>query len=124
MLDLVEPNVEISNTVYTFISSVFHSLSEQTASIKMSDGYGSIPSGALTQPVPFHAFIAEDRVAELQQLVKLGKVAPPTYESTQEKYNYGINHQWLTDAKAAWLDFDWYVQPRQILECGLRLTWG
>ncbi|KAF4335453.1 microsomal epoxide hydrolase [Fusarium beomiforme] len=70
-------------------------------------GYNSIPSGALVQPTPYQVSIADERIDELKQLVKLGKIAPPTYESVQNENNYGIGHQWLTDAKAAWLDFDW-----------------
>lgn len=76
----------------------------------MSGGYSHIPAGAQVEPKPFEISIPEERVAELKQLVKLGKVAPPTYESTQKEHNYGVGHQWLTDAKAAWIDFDWYVQ--------------
>lgn len=77
----------------------------------MSDGYAKIPSGAKVQPTPFQVSITDDRVDELKQLVKLGRVGPPTYESTQKEHNYGVSHQWLTDAKAAWIDFDWYVAP-------------
>ncbi|KAM0250772.1 hypothetical protein ACHAP5_001989 [Fusarium lateritium] len=80
----------------------------------MSDGYQHIPAGAQVEPNPFHISIPEDRVAELKQLVKLGKVAPPTYESTQKEHNYGIGHQWLTDAKAAWIDFDWRAVEKHL----------
>jgi hypothetical protein len=81
----------------------------------MDDGFGRIPSEALVEPKPFQIFIADEKIAELKQLVKLGKVAPATYESTQKEHNYGIGHQWLADAKAAWLDFDWYVRSWHIL---------
>lgn len=77
----------------------------------MSDGFAKLPSGAQLQPTPYQVSIADDKVVELKQLVKLGRVGPPTYESTQEEHNYGVSHQWLTDAKAAWIDFDWYVLP-------------
>ncbi|KAF4997501.1 hypothetical protein FGRMN_3865 [Fusarium graminum] len=80
----------------------------------MADGYGRVPAGAQIRPKPFQVSIAEDRVAELKQLVKLGKIAPPTYESTQKEHNYGIDHQWLTDAKAAWIDFDWRAAEKHI----------
>jgi microsomal epoxide hydrolase len=76
---------------------------------KMSNGYAKIPSAALVQPTPFQVSIADDKVDELKQLVKLGRIGPPTYESTQKEYNYGVSHKWLTDAKVAWIDFDWYV---------------
>lgn len=77
----------------------------------MSDGFAKLPPGAQVQPTPYQVSIADDKVDELKQLVKLGRVGPPTYESTQHEHNYGVSHQWLTDAKAAWIDFDWYVLP-------------
>jgi hypothetical protein len=79
----------------------------------MADSYARIPSGAITQPKPFQVSFDDEKVDELKQLVKLGKIAPPTYESTQKEHNYGITHKWLTDAKAAWLKFDWYVDMKQ-----------
>ncbi|QKD61528.2 Alpha/Beta hydrolase protein [Fusarium oxysporum Fo47] len=82
--------------------------------LKMSDDYAKIPSGAKVQPTPFQVSITDDRVDELKQLVKLGRVGPPTYESTQKEHNYGVSHQWLTDAKAAWIDFDWRAAEKHI----------
>ena len=73
----------------------------------MADGYAQIPAGAQVQPKPHHVSIEDEKVEELKLLVKLGKIAPPTYESTQKEHNYGITHQWLTDAKAAWMNFNW-----------------
>lgn len=81
----------------------------------MADSYAKIPSGALVQPTPFRVSIEDERVEELKLLVKLGKIANPTYESTQKEHNYGITHQWLTDAKDAWMKFDWYVRKRRMV---------
>ncbi|KAF9776543.1 hypothetical protein IL306_005252 [Fusarium sp. DS 682] len=80
----------------------------------MEDGYTKIPSGALVEPLLFKVSIADDKIDELKQLVKLGKIAPPTYESTQNEHNYGISHKWLTDAKAAWVNFDWRAAEKHI----------
>ncbi|RBR26365.1 uncharacterized protein FIESC28_00865 [Fusarium coffeatum] len=80
----------------------------------MADGYAKIPSGAQVQPKPYHVSIEDEKVEELKLLVKLGKIAPPTYESTQKEHNYGITHQWLTDAKAAWMKFDWRNAEKHI----------
>ncbi|KAI1041130.1 hypothetical protein LB505_005878 [Fusarium chuoi] len=77
----------------------------------MSDGFAKLPPGAQVQPTPYQVSIADDKVDELKQLVKLGRVGPPTYESTQHEHNYGVSHQWLTDAKAAWIDFDCILIP-------------
>jgi microsomal epoxide hydrolase len=89
----------------------------------MADNYAQILSGALTQPKPFQVSIDDERVDELKLLVKLGKIAPPTYESTQKEQNFGITHQWLTDAKSAWMKFDWYVHKKHRLCLTLDLTW-
>ncbi|WXC56089.1 hypothetical protein SNK03_002026 [Fusarium graminearum] len=80
----------------------------------MADSYAKIPSGALVQPTPFRVSIEDERVEELKLLVKLGKIANPTYESTQKEHNYGITHQWLTDAKDAWMKFDWRAAEKRI----------
>ncbi|KAF5252796.1 hypothetical protein FANTH_2120 [Fusarium anthophilum] len=80
----------------------------------MSEGFAKIPIGAQVQPTPYRVSIADDKVDELKQLVKLGRVGPPTYESTQKDHNYGVSHQWLTDAKAAWIDFDWRAAEKHI----------
>ncbi|EGU82709.1 hypothetical protein FOXB_06764 [Fusarium oxysporum f. sp. conglutinans Fo5176] len=88
--------------------------SENKSPLKMSRGFAKIPSGAQVQPTPFRVSITDDKVDELKQLVKLGRVGPPTYESTQKEHNYGVSHQWLTDAKAAWIDFDWRAAEKHI----------
>ncbi|KAF4444177.1 hypothetical protein F53441_11236 [Fusarium austroafricanum] len=80
----------------------------------MNDGFGKVPSSALFEPRPFQAAFTDDKIHELKRLVKLGKIAPPTYESTQKEHNYGITHRWLSDAKAAWLDFDWRAAEKHI----------
>ncbi|GKU07567.1 epoxide hydrolase [Fusarium langsethiae] len=80
----------------------------------MADNYAQIPSGALTKPKPFQVSIDDEKVDELKLLVELGKIAPPNYESTQKEHNYGVTHQWLTDAKAAWMKFDWRAAEKHI----------
>ncbi|KAF5720915.1 microsomal epoxide hydrolase [Fusarium globosum] len=77
-------------------------------------GFAKLPVGAQLQPTPYQVSIADDNVDELKQLVKLGRVGPPTYESTQNEHNYGVGHQWLTDAKAAWIDFNWRAAEKHI----------
>jgi microsomal epoxide hydrolase len=86
--------------------------SEGIIIIKMADSFAQIPSGALIQPKLFKVSIDDEKVDELKLLIKLSKIAPPTYESTQKEKNFGITHQWLTDAKAAWMKFDWYVDEK------------
>ncbi|GKU09059.1 unnamed protein product [Fusarium langsethiae] len=80
----------------------------------MADSFAQIPSGALIQPKLFKVSIDDEKVDELKLLIKLSKIAPPTYESTQKEKNFGITHQWLTDAKAAWMKFDWRAAEKHI----------
>jgi microsomal epoxide hydrolase len=73
----------------------------------MFSSYTKLPAGVKVKPQPFKVNIAEEKLSEMRQLVKLSKLPPPTYESTQEDGRYGVTTQWLKEAKDAWLDFDW-----------------
>jgi microsomal epoxide hydrolase len=71
--------------------------------------YTNLPAGVKVKPQPFKVNIPEGKVLEMKQLIKLSKLPPATYESTQEDRRYGVTIQWLEEAKDAWLDFDWYL---------------
>lgn len=73
----------------------------------MALGFSNVPSGAKVTPNPFQVHISDDQIEELQLLVKLSKVAPPTYEGLQQDRRYGISNEWLATAKEAWKNFDW-----------------
>ena len=73
----------------------------------MAQSFASLPSSA-KDIESFTVHVSETDVDECKQLVKLSKIAPPTYESTQEDHRYGVTQQWLTTARDYWLDrFDW-----------------
>jgi microsomal epoxide hydrolase len=76
----------------------------------MSCSYTKLPAGVKVKPQPFEVNIPEAKVSEMKQLIKLSKLPPATYESTQEDRRYGVTTQWLKEAKGAWLDFDWYLK--------------
>lgn len=59
---------------------------------------------------PFKIHFPEDKVAEMLQLIGLGKLPQPTYEGTNP--GFGVTDEWLAEAKQTWLTFDWYFIPR------------
>ena len=72
--------------------------------------YAEVPSAATLRPVPFEVKIDDDKLHELKILIKQSKVAPDTYENTQEDGRFGVSNKWITDAKDHWENtFDWYV---------------
>lgn len=59
---------------------------------------------------PFRIHFPENKVAEMLQLVSLGKLPRPTYEGTNP--SFGVTDEWLAEAKQTWLTFDWYFIPK------------
>ncbi|KAH8809006.1 Alpha/Beta hydrolase protein [Xylogone sp. PMI_703] len=72
-----------------------------------SSSFSVVPQGAKVPPSSFQVHIPEKRIEEMQTLIQLSKIAPPTYESLQKDHRYGITTEWLTSAKNAWVDFEW-----------------
>lgn len=62
-----------------------------------------------TNVTPFQIHFPQEKVAEMLQLVELGKLPRPTYEGRSQ--GFGVTDEWLAEAKQMWLDFDWYVVP-------------
>lgn len=88
----------------------------------MSLPFSKIPSAASIAPTPFEASIPQEQVSELKTLVKLSKIASPTYESVQSDRRFGITTAWLASMKEKWVnDFDWCYSPL-ILSLGGALT--
>ncbi|RAK84782.1 epoxide hydrolase [Aspergillus costaricaensis CBS 115574] len=73
----------------------------------MALAYSKVPSGTTVIPSPFQVHVPDEQIEELQLLVKLSKLAPPTYEGLQQDRKYGITNEWLANAKEAWKSFDW-----------------
>lgn len=56
----------------------------------------------------FTVNIPEESLIELRTLIKLSKLPPPTYESSDPKF--GVTHAWMKHATQYWADtFDWSV---------------
>ncbi|KAB8072527.1 Alpha/Beta hydrolase protein [Aspergillus leporis] len=73
----------------------------------MAHTFNQIPSGAKVNPSLFKVNISDEQIQELQLLVKLSKIAPPTFEGLQPDRKYGITTEWLANAKEIWKDYDW-----------------
>ncbi|KAK1139968.1 hypothetical protein N8T08_010964 [Aspergillus melleus] len=74
----------------------------------MSAPYSKLPPAASISPAPFTVSIPQQQLEELQNLVRLSKIAPPTYENVQADGRFGVTSDWLTTMKQKWLgDFDW-----------------
>ncbi|KAI9738745.1 MAG: hypothetical protein M1834_008252 [Cirrosporium novae-zelandiae] len=73
----------------------------------MAFAFNKVPPGAKISPAAFQVNVSNDQIQELQTLVKLSKIAPPTYEGLQQDRTYGITTEWLATAKEAWKNFNW-----------------
>ncbi|KAF7592106.1 hypothetical protein BBP40_000712 [Aspergillus hancockii] len=76
----------------------------------MEQSFNKIPSGAKVNPSPFEVNISDEQIQELQLLVKLSKIAPPTFEGLQPDRKYGITTKWLANARETWKDYDCFPQ--------------
>ena len=70
--------------------------------------YGQLPAKVLKKPETFKIEIPDKEIDYLKQLLKLSRLPSPTYESLQEDGRYGVSHKWMTEAKKAWENFNWY----------------
>ncbi|CDM31988.1 hypothetical protein DTO013E5_9654 [Penicillium roqueforti] len=74
----------------------------------MSLLFSSPPSKATASLTPFKAAIPKAKLVELETLIKIAKVAPPTYENSQTDHRYGVNRDWLVNMQDQWLrSYDW-----------------
>ncbi|KAH1597855.1 hypothetical protein KXV95_001379 [Aspergillus fumigatus] len=70
--------------------------------------FSKLPSGASIALKPFRVSIPEEELDEFQALLKLSKIAPPTFENSRPSGQYGITSDWLTTLRKQWQkDFDW-----------------
>lgn len=75
----------------------------------MSAPFAKFPSSASISPNPFTVSIPDEQLDDLKTLVRLSKIAPPTYESLQSDGRFGITSEWLTTMREKWLsEFDWF----------------
>jgi microsomal epoxide hydrolase len=67
--------------------------------------YSTIPESAKSQPAPYKVAVPEEQLSELQQLLKLSKIGPETYENLHadpREGKFGLTREWLVNAKKEW----------------------
>ncbi|KAJ6557413.1 Alpha/Beta hydrolase protein [Mycena vulgaris] len=69
--------------------------------------FTTLPANAKTRPIPFKVAVPDSAIQELKTLIKLAKVAPPTYENLRSDRKFGVSTEWIKSAKAEWDSFDW-----------------
>lgn len=72
--------------------------------------YDKLPSGCTLKVSPFKAAVSEDALREFQDLIRLAKLGPKTFENTrgQDDRKFGVQHDWAANAKDAWQNhYDW-----------------
>ncbi|KAK7048295.1 putative epoxide hydrolase [Favolaschia claudopus] len=76
--------------------------------------FATVPATAKTTPTPFNVAVPDSAIEELKTLIKVAKIAPPTYESSRPDAKFGVTTDWIQKAKAEWESFDWCKVEAQI----------
>ena len=64
---------------------------------------------------PFKLNIPDQDLDEWRQLLTLSKLAPETWEGSQEDGRYGVTHKWLRETKDHWLNtYSWRSEEARI----------
>ncbi|KAI8711506.1 EHN domain-containing protein [Fusarium sp. LHS14.1] len=70
--------------------------------------YATLPAGVTLDVKPFKAHVDEDKLQHFKKLLELSPIAPPVFENTKAGRRYGMEREWLENAKKEWLNkFDW-----------------
>jgi len=76
--------------------------------------YSTIPSTAKVQPKPFKVEIDANDISSMKHLLAHSKIGPATYENQQTDRRFGMNRDWLINAKKHWeTEYDWYRLSHQ-----------
>lgn len=70
----------------------------------MSLPFSTLPSTVKAAPLPFQVSIPQERLSDLESLLKLSKIAPNTYENSRTNSQYGVTKDWLMAMRERWLD--------------------
>ncbi|KII87369.1 hypothetical protein PLICRDRAFT_252879 [Plicaturopsis crispa FD-325 SS-3] len=79
--------------------------------------FNKIPNSSTRtiQPTPFKLAVPDLKLDEFKTLLKLTKVAGPTYEGSQQDRKYGVTTEWVQNAKNTWeTKFDWRAHETHI----------
>ncbi|CAD0028213.1 unnamed protein product [Aureobasidium pullulans] len=71
--------------------------------------YSTIPPTAKVQPKPYKVEIDANDISSMKHLLAHSKIGPATYENQQTDRRFGMNRDWLINAKKHWeTEYDWY----------------
>ncbi|KAL6707522.1 hypothetical protein ACN47E_004092 [Coniothyrium glycines] len=80
--------------------------------------YDTIPGGVRVQPQPYQLQVDDQKLQDLQTLLKLSPVAKETYENLQNDGShgqFGVSRKWIVEAKKHWQEsFDWRKEETHI----------
>ncbi|ORY88991.1 epoxide hydrolase hyl1 [Leucosporidium creatinivorum] len=78
--------------------------------------YDKLPTTTTIPVEPFQVSIPDAELEELHQLLRLGRLAPPTYENAvQQEGQFGVTREWMSSTRDYWVnEFDWRKQERYI----------
>lgn len=64
---------------------------------------------------PFTLNVPDQDIDDWRQLLKLSKLAPETWEGSQEDRRYGVTRKWLAETKDYWLNtYSWRDEEKRI----------
>ncbi|KAL0632067.1 hypothetical protein Q9L58_009052 [Maublancomyces gigas] len=73
----------------------------------------SLPANATLSPTPFKIAIPQKDIDDLEVLLRLSKLPPPTYEGSLKQY--GVTNAWMKEMKAYWeTSFNWRKHEAEI----------
>ena len=69
--------------------------------------FSVLPHGQRDDVKPFTLSTHPQSLEDMKTLLKLSRIAEPTYENTQEDQKYGVTRDWIQHIKQKWINFDW-----------------
>ncbi|KAF5522022.1 putative epoxide hydrolase [Colletotrichum aenigma] len=82
----------------------------------MSD-YAQLPHTPILETSPFRLSTPPEELQELRDLVRLSKLGPRTYENSSAGGKYGVEYEWMAQAKERWAEgFDWTAVEARVNE--------
>lgn len=70
--------------------------------------FDTLPASATLQVEPYTVAVPDAALEELRTALQVARIAPPTYENSQEDRRFGLTREWVVQAKERWSNgFDW-----------------
>jgi microsomal epoxide hydrolase len=77
----------------------------------MSKEYSTLPTAASGDIRPYTIKISTSKVKDMETLIQVSPIAHPTWENLQVDRKWGLNRDWIINAKKHWVTtFKWEQQ--------------